>query len=160
MKPQRHAADSKSLPPRRRLRVLMSDHHRRMEQMCKELLACAYADDSRDLIAQWSELERELLAHIAAEEEIILPGYAHHDPADAQRIRADHEQLRQLATPIGVEIELHEARAERLRLLVAALQHHATNEDSKMYPWAAHNLPTVAQQLLVTRVSHWLNKAS
>ncbi len=144
------------LPPRRGLRLLLPDHHRRIEAKCRELLASAYADDARELVTRWCELEAELLDHIAAEEEVILPSYTEHAPGDAKRILDDHARIRELVTPIGVEVELHEMRAARLRRLVEALDAHAAHEDSVMYPWAQLNLPAVAQRLLATRIGRWL----
>jgi hypothetical protein len=148
--------DPDVLLPRRGLRLLLPDHHRRLEAKCHELLASAYGDDSRELAAAWSELEAELLDHIAAEEEVILPAYAEHSPGDAQRILADHARIRDLVTPTGVEVELHLSRAARLRRLVNALDAHAHHEDAFMYPWAQVNLPELAQRLLVVRIGRWL----
>ena len=148
--------DPEPLPPRRGLRLLLPDHHRRLEAKCNELLAWAYTDDFRELTARWRELEAELLDHIAAEEEVILPGYAKHAPDDAKRILEDHARIRELVTPVGVEIELHQTRASRLRLLTEALAAHAEHEDSLMYPWAELNLVQVAQHLLFTRIGRWL----
>lgn len=147
--------DPELLPPRRGLQLLLPDHHRRIEAKCRELMAWAYADDPRELTARWCDLEAELRDHLAAEEEVILPGYAEHAPDDARRIRDDHARLDELLTPIGVEVELHEIRVERLRRLVDALEAHALFEDVTMYPWAQRNLPIVAQRLLLTRIGRW-----
>ncbi len=145
--------------PRRGLQLLLPDHHRRLEAKCRDLLASAYTDNTRELIAHWCELETELIDHIAAEEEVILPGYAEHAPTNAKRILGDHARIRELLTPIGVEVELHETRAARLRLLVEALDAHALLEDTTMYPWARDNLTLVAQRLLFTRIVRWLHRA-
>jgi hypothetical protein len=144
------------LPPRRGLRLLLPDHHRRLDARGRELLACAYTDETRELVAAWCELESELLDHIAAEEEVILPGYAKHSPGDAQRILDDHARIRELMTPTGVEVELHLARATQLQRLIAALEAHADHEDAFMYPWAQENLPQLAQHLLFVRIGRWL----
>jgi len=141
------------------LELLLPDHHRRLEGKCRELLAWAYTDDARALAGAWRELEAELSDHIAAEEEVILPGYAAHAPADAKQILDDHARIRELLTPVGVEIELHEARAARLRRLSEALDAHAMFEDATMYPWAQHNLAVVAQRLLLTRIGRWFRAA-
>jgi hypothetical protein len=146
------------LPPRRGLRLLLPDHHLRIEAMCKELLASAYSGEPRELAAQWRELEAELLDHIEAEEEVIIPCYATYAPDDAERILAHHATLREILTPIGVEIELHEAHAPNLRRLVDALRAHAVLEDAAMYPWAERNLSQVARRLLYVRISRWFGR--
>ncbi len=147
-----------ALPPARRgLHLLLPDHHRRLDAMCHEMLGSACSDDPRELVARWAELEIELRDHLAAEEEVILPSYAKHAPADARKILDDHVVIRDLMTPIGVEIELHETRLARLRRLVDALAAHALHEDSAMYPWAERHLTAVAQQVLFVRIGRWFS---
>ena len=135
--------------------LLLPDHHRRLAAKCRELLASAHTDDHRAVVAAWWEVEAELLDHMAAEEEVILPLYQRHSPDDAKRILDDHAQIRELVTPVGVEIELHEARARRLRVLVEALDAHADHGDRLMYPWALRKLPELARHLLVSRIGRW-----
>ena len=143
-------------PARHGLDLLLSDHHHRLEVKCRDMLAWAYTDDRRGLASAWGELEGELLDHMAAEEEVILPTYATHAPSDAHRIREDHTRIRSLVTPIGVDVELHEIRVERLHRLVEALEAHSASEDAAMYPWAADHIGLVAQRLLFTRIGRSL----
>ena len=143
------------LPPRRGLHVLFGDHHRRIDAMCQNLLGWAHTDNSRELAEGWSELEGELLDHIAAEEDVILPGYAIHAPVDANLVLADHARIRALLTPIGVDVELHQICAPRLQLLVDALAAHALSEDAAMYPWAEQHISLVAERLLAARIERW-----
>ena len=149
-----------STPPRRGMALLLPDHHRRLEARSRALLACAQGDDPRELIASWRELETELLDHMAAEEEIILASYAKHAPEDAQRIAADHARLREIASALGLEVELHAIRIARLEKLVDALHTHGLHEDTAMYPWAQANLGEVAQHALVARLARWLGVAT
>jgi hemerythrin superfamily protein len=143
------------LPARHGLGLLLSDHHHRLEAKCRDMLGWAYTDDTRSLYSAWGELEAELLDHMAAEEEVILPTYATHAPEDARRIRDDHVRIRSLVTPLGIDVELHEARVERLHRLVDALAAHSASEDAEMYPWAADNIALVAQRLLFARIGRW-----
>ena len=143
------------LPPRRGLHVLFGDHHRRIDAMCQNLLGWAHTDNSRELSEGWRELEGELLDHIAAEEDVILPGYANHAPVDANLVLADHARIRALLTPIGVDVELHQICAPRLQLLVDALAAHALSEDAAMYPWAEQHISLVAERLLAARIERW-----
>jgi hypothetical protein len=140
---------------RRGLRVLLPDHHARMLSKCRELLACAYADDRRDLTASWNALEAELHDHLAAEEELVLGAFAAAEPSDAEVIRVQHARLRELLTPIGVEVDLHQIRVERLRRLIDGLTAHALFEDATMYPWAQAHLSNVAKHALFVRIGRW-----
>lgn len=151
------AVRTPSEPPAhsRGLDLLIPDHHRRLESKCFELLAWAHTDDTRELIAAWCELEAELVDHLTAEEEVILPEYAEHAPREANRILDDHAAIRALLTPLGVEIELHEARVARLQHLAETLATHARFEDATMYPWAQRNLTAAARRDLYVRISRW-----
>jgi len=146
-------------PPRRGSELLLSDHHHRLEATCRDLLARAHTDDPRALALSWIEVEAELLDHMAAEEELILPAYAVHAPEDARRIRAAHLRIQELVTPIGVDVELHEVRLARLRQLVELLEAHSASEDAAMYPWAVRNLALVRQRMLYVRIGRWLARA-
>ena len=141
----------------RGLSLLCPDHLRRVATLCRRLLDCATANDGRALVIEWNALEAALLDHMDAEEEVILPAYAQHAPEDARQIRADHERLRALLAPIGIEVELHEIRIARLRALVGVLEAHALDEDIGMYPWAEHNLPRL-HRLLFARVNRSLER--
>jgi len=144
---------------RRGLAILLSDHHHRLEATYRALLGCAYAEDTRALTLSWSEVEAELLDHMAAEEAVILPSYELHAPDDAHRIREEHARIRTLLMPIGVEVELHKIRLARLRQFVAAIEAHAASEDARMYPWAAQHVALVSQRMLYARISHGLERA-
>lgn len=135
---------------------LLSDYHHRLELKCRFMLGAAYADDPRGLGTAWNELESELLDHMAAEEDVILPGYATYAPEDAHRIRAEHARIRSLVTPIGVDVDLHEVHVARLRLLVDALEAHSASEDAAMYPWAAEHIVLASERLLSARIEHWV----
>jgi len=135
---------------------LLSDHHRRLEKKCRALLESDHTDNERDMTSSWCELEAELLDHIAAEEEVILPSYAVHAPDDARRILNEHIHVRALVSVVGVDVELHEIRLPHLRRLVEALETHSASEDAGMYPWAVEHVGLVSERLLFSRIQRWM----
>lgn len=137
-------------------RLLLADHHRELESSCRGLLAHAYGDDPRDLILYYRAFERATLAHLAAEEELILPLYEAHAPDDAEAIRGEHAAIRQLLFRIGIDVELHIVRAETVRHLIETLQLHADREDATMYPWAQDHLPVSTRRQLFVRIGRSL----
>jgi hemerythrin superfamily protein len=139
--------------------ILLDDHHRRLERTCSDLLADTYADDPRALCARWRQFEAELLDHMRAEEDVILPGYEQVAPEEARAIRNDHARLRELVQQLGVEVELHQIRLHTVRELLERLQRHAEREDSAMYPWAAHHLAAPRLAALRQRIERWLDEA-
>jgi len=116
---------------------LLPDHHEQMERACLILLGDTYADDPRALIAGWRRFEHLVEAHFGAEEELLLPAYAHLAPAAAAAIRDDHDRIRGLMARLGVEVELHIVRADTIGELVAELRAHTLREDASLYQWAA-----------------------
>lgn len=137
-------------------RLLLADHHRSLEAAYNALLAATYADDPRDLVARFRIFEHAILEHVRAEEEEILPIYELYAPAEARRIREDHERIRQWLTKLGVDVELHEIRLETMKELIAALRAHSTFEDKYMYPWAQLYLPLRARRTLFVRIGRSL----
>jgi len=137
------------------VRLLLPDHHRRLEARCRALVESDETSDAFALRLRWFELETELLEHLSAEEVAIIPSYALEAPDDASRILAEHAQLRDLLTPIGVGPESQRQHADRVARLVDLLDRHADHEDLQMYPWAQRNLSEVTERLLFKRVCAW-----
>jgi hypothetical protein len=139
----------------RHVRLLLPDHHRRLEAKCRALVESDETGDAYALRLRWFELETELLEHLSAEEVAIIPSYAIDAPDDASRILTEHAEIRELLTPIRVGDESHLQHAERVARLVDLLDRHAEHEDAHMYPWAQRNLSQVTEHLLFKRVCAW-----
>ena len=52
-------------------RLLLGDHHRRIEKTYQAIMSSTYADDSRELVDEFRRFETAILEHIAAEEETL-----------------------------------------------------------------------------------------
>lgn len=130
-------------------RLLFAEHHHEIEAAYRALLVATYTDDSRELITEFRSFEHEILEHMKAEEDVILPAYEHHAPQEAQAVRSDHERIRKQLTRIGIECDLHAIRAATLEELIADLRAHAAREDVQMYPWAQVHLPVDTKRAVV-----------
>lgn len=150
--------DARSSTARRGYRLLLPDHHRRLDAQCHALVARADAGE-HELGPAWRRFEAELLEHFAAEEQHVLPSYAQHAPEDAGRLRDEHARIRALIAPIGLDIELRRPCAALLRVVSQALAAHAAREDALLYPWAQHHLPDDSQRSLFERlVALWFDR--
>jgi hemerythrin-like domain-containing protein len=137
-----------SVEPQSRADLVLPGHHRRIEALLNELSSEVYGDDSRALCALWTRFERELDAHIEAEEHHLLPAFARTHGHEADALHADHLALRKLVAELGLAIDLHQLRAEVAERLIARLREHARREDAVLYPWAARHEMTLPDHLV------------
>lgn len=133
-------------------RLLLPDHHRRIEEACARLLDRSYADDSLALVAEFRRFERAILEHMQAEEDELLPGFAAAHPDDAEALAAAHRAIRARLDQVGLEVELHLVRAAWVEEMIARLRTHAAIEDTLLYPWARVHLPLASRRRLFARI--------
>jgi hemerythrin-like domain-containing protein len=135
-------------------RLLLVEHHEMLETLCRDLMAEVYSDNLRGLITRYGRFERAVLEHIRIEEQELLPAYTDHAIENARAIRTQHLELREHLFRLGVDLELHRARAERFELLIEALRRHIAFEEVTLYPWAQLNLPLHTKRELFVRVGY------
>lgn len=117
--------------PRERL----LDDHARLDALFTDLLKRLREDDRDETARVWSEFDKGLSAHMAAEEALILPLFREVDPKEAEIILAEHSIFRAKLAELAVAVDLHFIRAEMADELVESLRAHAAREDALMYRW-------------------------
>jgi hemerythrin-like domain-containing protein len=132
---------------------LLSREHTQLDALFEQLLAALRADATEDTAKLWSAFDSELSAHLALEEESILPAFGRAHPTEAAEIRNEHAQIRAALLELGVDVDLHAARADRVARFIALLRRHAAREDELMYRWSEghlerHERSTVLERLL------------
>ena len=138
--------------------LLFAEHHRSLRRAAEDLMARAHEDDCFALVAEYSAFERQVLEHMRAEEELVLPAYAKACPVDAAQIRAGHALIRRRLESTALDVELHSVRIAALRDLLAVLDAHAKFEDGTMYPWAQVHLPAPTRSALGERLLAGIRK--
>lgn len=133
-------------------RLLFAEHHRSLRRTGEDLIARCHEDDCRTIVLEYRVFERQLLEHMRAEEDLVLPEFAKVDPEEAAAIVNTHQILRKQLERTGFDVELHAVRLESIRTLLAALDEHAKREDRKMYPWAQMHLPVKARDAIGERM--------
>ena len=136
--------------------ALLLQQHEHVEDECRALLGSVYVDEPRLLDTHWASLEAQLLDHMAAEEELILPGYARDVPDDARTIRAGHDALRTLIAELSLEARRHAITVETVERLIVTLHEHTEAEGSVMYAWAETNILEPRGSKLFQRMWRWL----
>ncbi len=132
----------------------LCDEHGRLEALYEALLNCVHVNDSDAAQVAWTELDHALTAHFEAEETVMLPLLDRFDPAEAAAIRREHGTMRELLAAIGVLLDIHALREDKVTQLIRFLRAHAAREEAKLYPWAVRELPEAPQQSLLERLRH------
>jgi hemerythrin superfamily protein len=119
------------------IQTMLSDDHRHMEGLFQDVVAACKRGEPAELRGQWSRFERELSSHLDLEEHEILPAFARAHQAEAQGIRDEHAAIRTALTELGVDLDLHCLRADRVEAFIQLLRAHARREEGVLYPWAS-----------------------
>ena len=141
------------------LRGAMLADHASIERRISRLVTAARMDDWDRLHAAWSEVERDLNAHLTVEEELMLPRFERHDAAHAAEIRAQHTRIRAQLQALGVDLDLHALRADAVEAFVAELKEHAACEERALYSWAQGSLGEPEKTSLLSRLKARLRNA-
>jgi hemerythrin-like domain-containing protein len=117
-------------------RNTLIEEHQRIEEAIHRLLDHVGAAEGPRRLAAWDDFEALLNAHMDAEEEHLLPPFAEHDPARAQKIAEEHTQIRAWLGAIDMEIEGGRLPTGALAELADFLRRHAAEEAKGLYEWA------------------------
>jgi hemerythrin-like domain-containing protein len=126
--------------------------------MFAELLAAFRAGDREEVSALWTAFEAGLEAHMALEEECILPEFAKVDSQEARALSQEHEEIRRCLNELGLGVDLHSTNAQAAERFIRTLEAHAKREDALMYRWARSGLQTEGQTSLRAKLLAALRK--
>jgi|SRR6188508_3279055 hypothetical protein len=115
--------------------VLAGDHDR-LDRSFQAIVTSANGGNFQQLETEWLTFQAELLAHLDAEEKHLIPVLAKDRPAAAETLLREHAQIRGQLLELGVDLDLHYLRAERVEAFVDALRAHAHREEEMFYPWS------------------------
>jgi len=130
------------------IRTLLGDDHQRLDRLFASIVAAATQGDAIELREDWSRFERALLRHLDAEDNHLLHAFRQHAPEEARALLAEHAQIREKLTELGVDLDLHALKAERVGAFVGELRAHARREEALLYPWAARQVGEEARAAL------------
>lgn len=111
------------------------DDHRRLERIFEGLLDAFECGSREELSELWTRFESSLERHMVAEEKWMLPAFARENHDEAERIKAEHADIRRRLTEIGVGVDLHIIRLPVAKAFVDSLRAHAARENELLYKW-------------------------
>lgn len=85
---------------------------------------------------RWSQFEADLLAHLRAEEDLLLPTFALCHHVDATRVRSEHLKMRSLLVTIDQALAAGQLDAQALASLQTLLDENGGFEERSLFPWA------------------------
>jgi hypothetical protein len=138
--------------------ALLVEDHARLEQLFGRLAAAFRGGDRDECAALWNGFDSSLEAHMALEEELILPEFAKVDAAEAAAVAQEHVAIRALLSELGIGVDLHCTSADSVERLLRMLEDHAKREELLMYRWAQSNLRPRARASTQARLRAALRK--
>ncbi len=117
------------------LESMLAGDHDRLERAFRAIVTRAYGGDFQQLEAEWLTFQTALLRHLEAEERHLIPALAEDRPGEAAVLLDDHTRIRDKLLELGVDLDLHCLRAERVDDFVGLLRAHAHREENTFYPW-------------------------
>lgn len=128
-----------------RLRDRLVRDHEQLHVLLKRLAEDVEAPSSAPLRGTWDKFERRLLAHMSAEEQLLLPLLEASHPDEVRKTRDEHDAIRKRVAELGVMLELHCARKSVILELIDALERHAAREDRGLYAIASERASTAVE---------------
>jgi hypothetical protein len=110
--------------------------HQRVETLLEALLAALAANDLPNALQAWTGLESGLVAHLGAEETLLIPALLVARERDTRVLVQEHRHIRARLTGLGSGLALGIMRPSTLRDFVDEMRVHAKTEDRLLYQWA------------------------
>ena|SRR6185503_6848118 len=129
---------------------LLTRDHARLERLFDELLEAVRTDSAEDLSRVWTSIEEGVTAHLAAEEDFVLPSFEEVDPSETEVLRAEHRQIRKGLAGLAAAIRGGTLDEGSITALVGVLRAHGRREDGLFYPWIDRQ-PDAGAQLTLRR---------
>lgn len=114
----------------------LSEEHAQLERWFVEIIERARTGEPRECDAIWADFARQMESHMAFEESEIFPLYEQRGPAEAaaaKELRQEHAAIRQTIDQLGVDLQLHLARAAVIESFLSSLRRHARLERETIY---------------------------
>lgn len=130
----------------------LEEDHERMADSLARLVDFAKAQDDSLVRDEWDALESRVLAHLDAEEMYLLPGFQHDRPVEAATIQDRHALIRKLLGEIGIAVDLHLLRPEKVTEFRDLLLSHVDEERRSLYAWANASVDPHSLRALLGRL--------
>lgn len=111
-------------------------HHARLEASLRHVISELHLAGAGAAKAAFGTFERELEAHLEAEETWLLPSFERVRPQAGETIRLQHVKVRAADARARSELDKAPADDRPLHELLQLLEVHCRNEEGDLYRWA------------------------
>jgi len=125
------------------IQTILGGEHQRLERSFEAVVAASAYDDPDELHDLWQGFERQVLAHLDAEEAHVLPLFGKSKPTEAKELLDEHARIRERLLALAIDLDLHSLRPEEVKVFLGELRAHAAREELLLYPWAERQLGKV-----------------
>ena len=133
-------------------RVVLLEHHQRIEELLERLLAAVRADEREGAAKLLAQAEKAILTHLDVEEMFVLPALSATHAAEVERLRREHATIRHELGEMGLSMELHVLRASTVEAFCGSLREHAEREESLAYEQAERKLTVNIARAIFDRI--------
>lgn len=114
--------------------------HERLEIGARHLLECVLFGRADVVEQAFSRFCAEMMAHLEAEQNYMLPAFEKEHADEAKLIREDHALVRALLATIAEQVARRAATPDTIRKLIEAVRASGEREVKSLYPWAEHGV--------------------
>ena len=109
--------------------------HRRISTLLETLLAALAASDPPSASKAWKAFEAGLVAHLDAEEKLLIPALLVARERDTRVLVQEHRHIRARVTGLGGGLGLGIMSPSTLLDFMDEMRAHAKTEDRLLYQW-------------------------
>ena len=133
-------------------RIVLQTDHKHIDGLLDRLIAAVRADDREAAAAGWARVEKALLNHLDVEEMFVFPALVDGHAKEVDALLREHAVLRRELGAIGLTIDLHAVRCEKVESFCATLREHAAREESLAYAEAEQRISVSVARSIFERI--------
>ena len=141
------------LVPDAGVRAAMMADHAGIATLFDDVVAAFRSGDRDEAAAMFAQFEQRLEAHLALEDQLLLPPLRAAHPDEVAALAEDHRKIRARLAELGVGVDLHFTRASWVAAFVDSLRAHAQREDALLYRWAAEPTAKIDTRAVLRRLA-------
>lgn len=131
------------------LRESLLREHDELARALADLVRAYRTGDHQVAREVFRAFDAQLNAHLAFEDDHLLPAFAKFDAKEAQAIADEHRAIRACVDELGIGTDLHLTRLPAIETLAQRLRAHAQREDRVLYRWADEQTWSPTRDLFV-----------